>query len=420
MLSPMNFADLRAESVYYELLGCQDKLLQQIRNDGWFDIQSDDTINYYRATTSGSYVRAEGNRGEFVRFVGNDGDEVFFHYSQVFGPTEAAHKQMNLLTYVLGAVYQNTYRQKAALTDLLTEAEALNEYMRTLHRVYFDFAANTVNYDSAHVGMVQEVTPALLKFYKNAGLTFPLNRICEGIIPRIYARIVEQSEEFKDYAWTIFFIAANNQEIKLKEQTINYWYQWLPFYKRIQPPAYTLAELKELTAFKDINKNVTSMNGIAASIEEHRLESRTEPAGISPSLDLLETFYATCYFDVEGNMRYSNFFGTVKTNVDLWAPPTIDCVNGKKKVHISDISASLTVPIGDVISGRKKGYIVQREMNAFLDQIRNQMDQLNNELQSVETMIGTHNQDMQQNYGVATSAIEASEETQKRTTGNIR
>jgi hypothetical protein len=331
---------------------------------------------------------------------------------------------MNLLIYVLGAVYQNTYRQMAALNDLITEAEALNEYMRTLHRVYFDFAANTVNYDSAHVGMVQEVTPALLKFYKDAGLTFPLNRICEGIIPRIYASISDAKGNTQ-YKWRLFFADKNTagnggDAIPAKATDIKTWdnYDYGSGTAHKSPPSYNLKDFKGTDIYKTINKDVDSMNKIATCGQEYELKS----VRVSGDGDGQKTFYATCYFDStsDSDMHYSNFFGAVKSNADLTLPQQVECIDATKKVRVSDISASLTVPIEDVISGKKKGYIVQREMNAFLDQIRCQMDQLNNELQSVETMVGTYNQDMQQNYGVATSAIEVSEETQKRTTRNIR
>jgi hypothetical protein len=128
--SPLNFNDFKAASVYYELLDCNPANLQAIYPESQFEKKNDGAMAYYNVTTNGSYVRADGNRGEFVKLTRPDGREVFFHYSQVFGPTLTAQKKMNTLAYVLGATYQNTYRQMAMLNDLINEAAALNESMR--------------------------------------------------------------------------------------------------------------------------------------------------------------------------------------------------------------------------------------------------------------------------------------------------
>ncbi|MDR1456659.1 MAG: hypothetical protein LBI34_01200, partial [Puniceicoccales bacterium] len=65
------------------------------------------------------------------------------------------------------------------------------------------------------------------------------------------------------------------------------------------------------------------------------------------------------------------------------------------------------------------GYFSQKEANAFIDQIRIAIDQRNNELNGLNTMINVHNQDLQQIFAVATSTLEASEETQQKTARNI-
>ncbi|MDR2677735.1 MAG: hypothetical protein LBB26_04225, partial [Puniceicoccales bacterium] len=111
--SPVNFNDLKAASVYYEILDCDPTNLQAICPEEQFEKRPDGTLSYYNATANGSYVHASGNRGEFVKMTRSDGREVFLHYSQVFGPTLAARRRMGILAQALGAAYQSTNRQMA-------------------------------------------------------------------------------------------------------------------------------------------------------------------------------------------------------------------------------------------------------------------------------------------------------------------
>ncbi|MDR2341361.1 MAG: hypothetical protein LBD72_03490, partial [Puniceicoccales bacterium] len=147
--SPLNFADLKAASVYYEILNCDPTKLRSIALEERFEKNIDGTMVYYNIFSNGGYARARGNCGEFVKMTTDDGREVFLHFSQVFGPTWAARQKMDTLAYVLGATYQNTHRQMAMLNDLINEAAALNESMRKFNDIYSSFAANALNYDSS-------------------------------------------------------------------------------------------------------------------------------------------------------------------------------------------------------------------------------------------------------------------------------
>jgi hypothetical protein len=364
--SPLNFNDLKAASVYYELLACNPANLQAIFPQSQFEKKNDGTMAYYNITANGSYVRADGNRGEFVKLTRSDGHEIFLHYSQVFGPTAAARRKMNTLTYVLGVTYQNTYRQMAMLNDLINEAASLNEAMRKLDKVYYSFAASAINFDSGAEYQILPIAPDLLRLYVDNGLRFPVNSIRSGLVPQLYRFAVGDP-----WIGPTFFVRYDGTIVLVDVWSWrDDWYNTPRIMDIITNPGKALLQFSSNEKF---------------TFSDHALSFLG---------------FDKCYFDSKLNMKW-------------------------ERVHTEDVciatacySTRTTTP-DKVLNGYEVGCTTQTEINAFLDQIRIAIDQLNNKLSGISTMIGVHNQDLQQNYTVATSAIEATEEAQQKTARNI-
>jgi hypothetical protein len=408
--SPLHFRELKAASVYYEILGCNPSNLQAVSPEARFEKNVDDTMVYYRVTANGSYVRADNTRGEFVKMTTDDGADVFLHYSQVFGPTAAARRRMNTLTYVLGVTYQNAARQMATLNDLINEAAALNEAMRKFNDIYYSFATNAINYDSGMTNQILRISSELLKIYIDNGLQIPLNRICGGAAPQLYAEIRHHTESYsqKFYLdWKIFYIdSSSNQHTVFTRNDIDYGDGGE---NSIPPPAYTL------------NEYLGSLGGMMNDEAAMRAQFSTTAKYTITSV-VNEKFYAICSFESSGAMKYDYLLGLSDQNAKNLSksPDRARIVAATKEVDVSASCYSRPVSLDEVLNANQNGYFRQVEANAFLDQIRITIDQLSNELSGVSTMIGVHNQEMQHGYGVATATVEASEEAQQKTARNIR
>jgi hypothetical protein len=349
----------------------------------------------------------------------------------VFGPTLAARRRMGILAQALGAAYQSTNRQMAMLNDLITEAAALNESMRKFNDIYYSFAARAINYNSGLTNQMLMIEPALLKLYLDNGLRFPLNRICNGLIPQLYAKIrgVTHWAEVDDrpkrgaiyYAWEIFFI--NNTGASPIAQ--NLWTDYVCYINDDSvkgphpPPLHTINDCVGRQEISTITNNPAAVVKQFTSTDKYKLSSEyvNEFGG---------HFYAKCNFAASGNMTYKYFFGIGdpkdSSKIDLTKPYDMTGAESgtEREVDVSASCYSYTVPVEQVLDGSKIGYFSQKEANALLDQIRIAIDQLNNKLSGLSTVIGVYNQDLQQNYAVATAALEATEEAHQKTTRNIR
>jgi hypothetical protein len=411
VLSPLNFSDLAAASVYYEILGCDPGNLQPVYPEARFETTEDGAMAYYTVKANGSYARANGNHGEFVKMVRPDnGQEVFLHYSQVFCPTAAARKRMSTMAYILGVTYQSTYRQMATLNDLINEAAALNDAIRKFNNIFHSFATNATNYDSGLAKEMLQISPSLLRIYLDSGLQLPLNRICSGVIPQLYVCVDSfykqvGMDSFEYFSWTTFFLGPN-------QTWVNLW-RYETGYNTIDPPGHTFSECLQHSEIAGIMNDPERTRAQFSNAEQYTLGGNS-------------SYYLKCSFNASGNMQYKYFFGFSGdlSKVNIYKPRGVDGVelayNDTRTVNISDSCYSHTVPPDEVLDGSKIGYISRNEANGFLDQIRIAIGQRSNELGGISTMISMHNQTLQQNYAVASATTEASSEVQQKTARNIR
>jgi hypothetical protein len=415
--SPLSFGDLMAASVYYEILGCDPGNLQPVCPEAQFETTGDGAIMaYYSFTANGSYVRAASNHGEFVKMTrADDGQEVFLHYSQVFCPTLAARRRMSTMAYVLGVAYQSTYRQMAMLNDLINEAAALNDAIRKLNNIFHSLATTAANYNSGLTNQILRIDPKLLQLYIDNGLQFPVNRICKGMLPQLYAVVRKHNagEARTIYHNIDIFFIKNTPS---GPEPFNLWEHTL-YTAGNNPkpnPVHTLAECLAHSEIAFIIDTPEAMERYFATTGKVTLTSTSSNNG---------HFYAKCSFDSSDNMIYNNFFGAIPDsdgNIDITRAWEIETHYAQKEVDAAASCQSIPATQEEVLSGSVIGYFSQREANAFLDQARIAIDQRNNKLSGVSTMINTCNQELQQNYAVATATTEASSEVQQKTARNIR
>jgi hypothetical protein len=95
---------------------------------------------------------------------------------------------------------------------------------------------------------------------------------------------------------------------------------------------------------------------------------------------------------------------------------------GKKVLNLTKgVDGSEEISIDEIIGDKTKfGFMNNEELKAFLDVIRIEIDTLNTELQTITTMLNVGNQDVMQNFSIATSSVQIVEEIQKKTTANMR
>jgi hypothetical protein len=299
--------------------------------------------------------------------------------------------------------------------------------MRKFNDIYSSFAANALNYDSSAPNQRLRIEPWLLQLYIDNGLRFPAGGICDGLMPQIYVRINQDNIAMAYHAdWDFFFI---NNTGASPEQTVlwSHRVQYSPhtFVPNAPKPAptHTFNECLESMKIREIMSNAQLMEKQFSSPAKYKLQAYTSE-GVRLAFNLhTGIFYAKCKFDMAGNMSYEYFFGLndPPSSIDYTKPYELYPIEDSGyDIDVSACCYSRTTSIDAVLGGNSIGCFSQKEVNAFLDQIRIAIDQLNNKLSVVSTTLGMYNQDLQQNYSVATSALDATEEAQQKTAKNIR
>jgi hypothetical protein len=142
-------------------------------------------LTYYAAQADGTY--AESANGEFIkaRTKGSGAHDVYVHYTQVFQPNEDTRNGFDIMTMVYGVMYQNANYQLARMSNLLDQAERLNENMRVLVGLYQNFMAIQANVPTgARSATVLDYTA--LQAFMDAGIDLPQSQVMVGLVPVMY------------------------------------------------------------------------------------------------------------------------------------------------------------------------------------------------------------------------------------------
>ncbi|MDR1456831.1 MAG: hypothetical protein LBI34_02120 [Puniceicoccales bacterium] len=415
---PRKFNEFAVVSVYYQLLGGKTVLLHPVYSMDRFDAAPDGTMYYYRVTIDGSYVRTTYGDGDFVKAISPDGEEIFFHYTQVFRPTHAAQKRMGITAQVLAVAFQNTNRQIAKLRGFIREAEKINATIERLRNFFNDISSLCTSYDPANRRMVVPFANGQMEILEKLKVPSPIAALHTRSLPQLYARVIQPDLWWQGYKWEFFFIDVGSDGKPFK----NVVHETRIYYDRSDKtnvqPNYDLGEytnkLKATEgAFvgKNSNKSGTGNDSDVFDTRHHHHWYGGSAAAI----------YYRCVFTDEGKIAYEPVCGGGDNNTVDKAYEILENGVGKCKKNVKPYFCGADIKgLAEIVTSGKDGYITFEEAQALRDTMRASIDHDNNHLQGLTTLIAAVNNDLEQSFSVATAAVEASGEGRRRTAANAR
>ncbi|MDR2677489.1 MAG: hypothetical protein LBB26_02910 [Puniceicoccales bacterium] len=414
---PRKFGELAAASVYFQALDMDTSRLRPVYEESSFDTDPDGTIHYYKVTIDGSYVRATYGMGDFVKATRPDGSEIFFHYSQVFQPTRAAHQQLGITAQVLAIAYQNANRQMATLSEFIREAEMVNARIERFRSFFNDLSAMASGCDLAAPHMVLPFVQEQLTTLESLGITSPVGTLATRGLPQLYARVVRPDLWWDGYKWEFFFIDVDADgrsfENVVHEDRVCYG----RFEKPKDPPDYDLEaysgdmEAMGKTFDGDAwNKAVESSHALKTQHEKRWLVGGFIPAA-----------YYRCVFKDDGKITYEHVCGgqdngTVDKVYELFQNEVGECQKSVRPYFVGTARKTLE----NIRETGEGGYITGVETQEVLGAVQAGIDYSSNRLQGIVTQVAAMNNEMEQGFAIATAIIEASGESRRRGLSNMR
>jgi hypothetical protein len=414
---PRKFSELAAASVYCQALNEDASWLCPVYGESSFDVGHDGTIHYYRAMVDGSYVRAEYGGGDFLRVVMPDGEEVFFHYSQVFQPTRAAQKRIGTTAQVLAIAYQNANRQMAILSEFIREAEMLNADIERFRKVFNDFSAMGTNCDLAAPRMVVAVVPEQLTALEGLKMASPIRTLATSGLPQLYARVIRPDLWWKGYKWEFFFIDVD-ADGKLFENVIhvaNVCYG--RFEKPNDPPDYDLeAYAMDVAAIgKAFGDGVQSVAAEGSYALKTQYLERQLIGGFIPAV------YYRCPFKDGGKITYEHLVGGRDSDaIDAVYEPFRRGVGERQRDVKPYFFGAVQKNLEQISKSGENSFITGEQVQGILGAVQAGIDYGGNRLNSVVTQVGAVNNEMQQSFAISTAAIEVIGEGKRRGLSNMR
>jgi hypothetical protein len=415
---PKKFSELAAASVYHQLPNIDVMQLHPAYEESSFDTDADGTIHYYKAMIDGSFVRAGCNGGDFVKATTPNGEEVFFHYSQVFQPTQAAQKKMGITAQVLAVAYQNTTRQMAILSEFVREAETLNASIEQFRRVFNGLSTLCTGCDFASPRMVLPVAREQLEALENLKITLPVGELATRGLPQLYARVIQPDLWWDGYKWEFFFIDADADGKLFKNVVHEDRVCYGRFGSPSDSPKYDLAAY--------INSAETM--GKTFGEKAHGLSVAKESADVFDTRHherwyggFTPTVYYRCVFKDDGQIAYEHVCGGKSNGSSDRVYELFENGIGRCEKKVSPyFCGAVRKTLKQIQKSGESGYITGAETQEILGTVQTSIDYSNNRLQGIVTQVAAMNNEMEQSFGVATATIEATGENRRRVLSNAR
>ncbi|MDR0727510.1 MAG: hypothetical protein LBF26_01270 [Puniceicoccales bacterium] len=413
---PKKFNELATASVYCQLLNGDVQLLRPVYDASFFDVDLDGAIRYYKMTVDGSYVRAGCEGGDFVKAILPSGEEVFFHYSQVFQPTREVQSQMGITTQVLAVAYQNANRQMAIMSEFVREAEKINADISRFRDIFNDLSTLCSGCDPASPRMALPFAQGQLEALEKLKITSPIGALHTRSLPQLYARVIQPDWWWRGYEWEFFFIDVDENGKLFKNVVHEDRVCYGRFGKPNDPPEYDLAAY---------------MDDAEAKGKPFTGESRDLPEDGSDTFDTLHherwyggftpSVYYRCVFMDDGRIAYEHVCGgknngAVDKVYELFAHGVGRFEKNVKPYFCGAIRKTLE----EIRKSGENGYITEAETQKILGTVQTSIDYGNNRLQGVITRVTAVNNEMEQSFAVATATIEATGEVRRRVLSNAR
>jgi hypothetical protein len=437
---PGNVSELPQNSVYYQLLGDDTSKLkfQWAEQGGTVTADKDGNLNYfcYRVNPSLGYVpldaaAAGGLGGEFLEITfptDNGRDPIYVHYSQVYQPTDRARKEMDLLTIVLGVLYQNSRFSIAQLEDLLAEVDAINVRTAKLIKLYqlFNGMQSQFAPNETHTRAI-EITWNQLSEFPKADLPLPFKFAVASALPKLFlAYRVGTSISIgpREGYWDVYcadtsFDPDDKSKTQRNKRKLESWDSGYYFAK--VPDTYSdLDPQYKFDISYDHVYNVicekSPYNPTSASFIKDCIAAGTDSSTVlfqdAPSDVNLEVYSLTPNRDMETGTIADFNLSKEEVNMEPW--PAYDTA----------VVANGYVPIlktaEDIESGKCSIFIKCDDLKSYCDFIRSMGDSYSAKLSNVNSIISMANNDLQQSLAAASSLIQKAESAQRKTVSNVR
>lgn len=451
---PVNVSELPQNSVYYQLLGDDASKLkfQWAEQGGTITADEDGNLNYfcYRVNPSVDYVpldaaAAGGLGGEFLEITfptDSDRGPIYVHYSQVYQPTDKARREMDLLTIVLGVIYQNSRFSTAQMEDLLAEADAINMKTAKLINLYqlFNGLQSQFGPDELHNRII-EMTWSMLSEFPKAGLPLPFKLGVVGVLPQLYCGFFPDSRVISDPDFPtgihICLMAASGSDSATTkthklvevEQAGDYEYHTLQDFVSIGraiPGMYMIPGNIVCMSCDDVRRYVLNRGGGypydiatfdgmkkcladgtsgATAIYEDNTYDNEFPQFFRVRAKIDETGAMAYYFleDISKDILKSSFIPDYSTRA-------IEENGYMPLIETAD----------QIITGQHSIFATCDDLKSYCDFIRSTGDSYSGKLSNVSSIISMANNDLQQSISAALNLIQKIEGAQRRTVSNVR
>lgn len=397
---PSYWDGLAKSSVYYELLDEDTGKLEPIYEKAEFELDNNGKIVYYGASYDGGYSRDIAG-GEFLRarHIDESGKvvDVFLHYTQVFQPTSAARKTMDYATTILGVIYQNTNRQLAYMEDYLTQAKRANEVLEKLTELYNRFTVNATNMDTTDDQTYTYFTADQIRTYLSLGMELPQSQFLTGVNITPYCHTYWSGYE-GDHEWAYWEIPDWKYDSDKKENV---------FYLK------SIVDGDIYDGFDDWDEDGKVENGF---LYDSFLQENVENYFYGDPEHMMGFFKAVGNVNIKSTTIPSEKYYTGRLDEDgLWYR---DGGHYDEDHYISAADYKRVSSLDEVLENDYNVYMNYSEMVSIQDQVRAQIDVANNILDTITTMVGVANNDMNQNFTIGTSTLATVENGLKNITIN--
>jgi hypothetical protein len=403
-------ASLRSVSLYWELLDSQkadfgsvDDMLE--RNNNY--VKSATGLNYqlYIPLSGGGYREAvAGETAEYVKR--NDG--VYVHISQVFQPTAAARRRMDMTVLILGVTLQTTRGQLAYMDAYLTELEKHNATLRNLQNAYQRCTILQTNLNQEDENSIGVVDSEFLQSLQAAGV-LDINdgsKFITGIAP---PTITVEWDEANDGG-------SSHWDYDCTKKFYLYW------------DGDTLAARGENYYNFGSDENAIMKFYSYGMID---LEMHIEASGKYIGWHDYIAKHSVRVL-VNGNATYGPRSGGYLDDggddydPNAWTDRSYGNENRRYAygiVHYNYLNTQdymATTDLKTIVNNKMKAYMPRRNLRSYMDTLRVAIDNENNRMQIHQTALGMVTKDMNASFSLASNLIKDLEERCLGITRNVR
>lgn len=376
-----------------------------------FDLNEDNTIRWYSAKSGGGY-QIDQAHGQFLRLFSDAGTSVYIHYAQVYQPVDYVRENIDIMSLVLAVTYSNAAYNLACMEDYIRDAEIISAKLQELNRDYQKLTMLRSGSPTQASTDYCAVDSSFIKELLAAGFLKESDVFCTSVsITPIYVEFEIYTTHWVKYCNWISF-TPDGETYYLKEDPFKALGAWVDSNKDYDKDIYGNRHNHDWEGYpedlpsapKDFQPQFVSPNSQDVthllSCEGHNITIPITPIGV----DLIRgpvCFYHTTLREDGQYYPDDDYFSKYKSSEYVW--------EDKKEVDI-DVSFPAKSyakqdTVEDIIAGNMYAYMSGRDLDSYLDIIREQIDTLNNQLQIPTTYISLESNDLSTCFDTATNIL---------------